>query len=429
MLMSRQRPAPAPADDGRLAQLETALAERDAYIATLVQEKADLEAELAKYREVHAKVVDVCDRAAHGDLEARIIGIGHFGELAILPRSINRLLDLSDAFIREATASLRSASEGRYYRRFLPQGMRGAFGQGAEAINRTREAMQRMANEAASRRAALADAFEKAVAHIVDAVAGAAARLERTSHEMATLASEAAVQTQTAAAAAEELSANAATVAEATCGLASEIHVVGRHVTEAGNVASAAVVRAGDAERSINELAQIAQDIGGIMTVIERIAAETKMLALNATIEAARAGAAGKGFAVVANEVKALAAQTSEATDRTSRQITEIQRRTMASVETIKAIAEVVRNVNRIAEQVGDSVGEQSRATDEIDRSIAEAAAASRQVSGTVHEVCRATGATGEAADGVRAAAGDLAAQAERLRQEVARFLSEVRAA
>jgi methyl-accepting chemotaxis protein len=64
----------------------------------------------------------------------------------------------------------------------------------------------------------------------------------------------------------------------------------------------------------MGELVRLAQQVEGVLLLIEHIALQTRVLALNATLEAARAGETGRGFKVVAGSVKELAQQTSAAT-------------------------------------------------------------------------------------------------------------------
>lgn len=82
------------------------------------------------------KAVAVCEEAAKGNLEARILNAEDAGEeLAPLLHGINHLLDMTDAFIREATASLEYAGHGKFFRRVLPAGMLGSYQRASSGIN------------------------------------------------------------------------------------------------------------------------------------------------------------------------------------------------------------------------------------------------------------------------------------------------------
>lgn len=108
---------------------------------------AQLENELALHRDILERVVSVTSEAAQGNLEARLIGCDDSELLAGVAHSINHLLDMTDAFLREAGASLEHASHGKFFRRVLLRGMRGTFRHKSQLIN---EATEKMARNAAS---------------------------------------------------------------------------------------------------------------------------------------------------------------------------------------------------------------------------------------------------------------------------------------
>jgi len=188
----------------------------------------------------------------------------------------------------------------------------------------------------------------------------------------------------------------------------------------------------GEAEATgvtVQSLAEAAQKIGDVVKLIQSIAAQTNLLALNATIEAARAGDAGRGFAVVASEVKALAAQTAQATEDIGLQVAAIQDVTKTTVEAIGGIGATVRSVNEVATIIAAAVEEQQAATNEIARNVQEASAGTAKVSTNIAGVTQAAVNSGHNAAGVLTAASDLSDQSEALQREVDAFLGSIRAA
>jgi methyl-accepting chemotaxis protein len=71
-----------------------------------------------------------------------------------------------------------------------------------------------------------------------------------------------------------------------------------------------------DIAQKIAQLSERTQQIGGITQTVKDLADQSNMLALNAAIEAVRSGEHGKGFAVVAREIRSLADQSIQATNR-----------------------------------------------------------------------------------------------------------------
>ncbi|MGC2083872.1 MAG: methyl-accepting chemotaxis protein [Bradyrhizobium sp.] len=275
----------------------------------------------------------------------------------------------------------------------------------------------------------LARSFETKVTELIGGLSGASAEMETTAQSMSSTANAANRQAGLVATASEQTSSNVQTVASATEELTSSISEIGRRVAQSTEIAARAVGnarRTGDTARS---LAEGAQKIGDVVTLIRSIAEQTNLLALNATIEAARAGEAGRGFAVVASEVKSLAEQTAKATSEISEQITSIQTASDETVAAIQDVVNVITEIDQIGVAIASAIEQQGSATTEISRSVQDAARGTRDVNSNISGVQQAADQTGQAAQQVLSAASQLSSQSRDLAGQVNRFLSEVRAA
>ncbi|WP_353890190.1 PAS domain S-box protein [uncultured Methylobacterium sp.] len=178
----------------------------------------------------------------------------------------------------------------------------------------------------------------------------------------------------TAIEAAERTLDNVQTVTDAAETMNAAAQDISRSMTQSKMVVDDIHGRASEADAATERLRAAASAMSGVATAIGGIAQRINLLALNAAIEAARAGSAGRGFAVVATEVKALAGQAAEATDRISGEIAGMQEVSAEVAATLASITTAIGTISEHVDGVTASMDEQARSTGEILVSMRQAA-------------------------------------------------------
>ncbi|MCU0985713.1 MAG: methyl-accepting chemotaxis protein [Acetobacteraceae bacterium] len=215
--------------------------------------------------------------------------------------------------------------------------------------------------------------------------------------------------------------AGVATEAEAMAGTITQIT---SEIGAASRAAADAVADASAAGNLVGQLRQSAEEIGGVLAIIDEIAGKTNLLALNATIEAARAGDAGKGFAVVASEVKGLAGQTARATDDVGRRIGAVRSTTAEVAEALGRVAQAISRVDRISAAVADAMGAQGEVIARIVSEVQAASAETRNTSGSMGSMRAAAETAADRAQAMTGAVERVAAETEALKHDIDAFVA-----
>ncbi|MFZ7103625.1 MAG: methyl-accepting chemotaxis protein [Peptococcaceae bacterium] len=198
-----------------------------------------------------------------------------------------------------------------------------------------------------------------------------------------------------------------------------------------------------EAVEQVTILNEHSRSIGKIVETISAIAGQTNLLALNAAIEAARAGEQGRGFAVVAEEVRKLAEESGEATDKIAKLIAEVQNSTGKTADSMLNSQQVVEGGSRVVSEMGvifnsiveavemtltgtESIAELTKdevaSSDEIVNLIDYIASLAEETAGASEEVTAATQEQASSFSEIASLAQREAAIAEQLQVKVAGF-------
>jgi methyl-accepting chemotaxis protein len=172
----------------------------------------------------------------------------------------------------------------------------------------------------------------------------------------------------------------------------------------------------------ISQLNERMQQIGGITQTVKELADQSNMLALNAAIEAVRSGEHGKGFSVVAREIRSLADQSIEATNRvrdilndisqamlaTAKSSEEGQARMEASLGQVRASGENLQQLVTIVQDNASAVRQIAGAVSQQNAGIAQIFSAVTDLSGMMNDTLGSLQATNKATAALQEVAGQM---------------------
>jgi len=171
--------------------------------------------------------------------------------------------------------------------------------------------------------------------------------------------------------------------------------------------------------KQLNELEKRMGGIKDILYSISDIAEQTNLLALNAAIEAARAGENGRGFAVVAEEIRKLAAQSTESVERIGEIIESLTQFTRETVDNVIKNIDTSTKASIEVNKVLDIFEQTKEGFDKVSDIISE-------ISVAAEETAVSSNQTLQAMKNVMTASQNISAQVEELLASSQQLLAEI---
>lgn len=368
------------------------------------------------------QIIDLLEKAVQGEVSHRLVLFDKSSELQALVNPINDLLDRVECVLRELTSVSEAGGKKQFYRQFLSNGLSGAFLQVADSANKNLASMK----EAEDSKKVLAQAFKVEVGENSANILDKLKVLGDVNQELIANVKEMTVQVSRGEERGKETTFRVQSVATAAEELSSSISEISMQTERTNASANDAIDKLSHALDTVREINSSAEDVSGIVGIINDVARQTNLLALNAAIEAARAGEAGRGFGVVASEVKELANQTSRATRDIIEKIDKMKSATSAGLRAMNGVDEALNSITELFGAISTAIQEQSSVTQEIAKNAEESAVS---VSGLQEDLSRISQWTGMSGESVNLSVGhvnELSVMAENLDSSSQNFVQQI---